>query len=150
MNYSETTDAGLECRIHRRIRTLVVDDSPMALRAIRALLESRREIEVIGIANDGEEGVSQADDLQPDLVIMDLQMPRLDGLSATRLIRDRFIGIRVIVVTVNHGKEVRQQCLNSGADGFVAKDRMFQDLFAEIQRIFKASIVGFGMRLVTT
>lgn len=142
MNYPEAINIDLEYRTPRRIRTLVVDDSPMAIGAVRALLGSWREIELVGFCSDGEEGVSQAENLQPDLILMDLQMPKLDGLSATRLIRGRLPAVRVIVITVNHGQEVRQQCLNSGADGFVVKDRLYQELFAEIQRIFESPVPG--------
>lgn len=118
------------------IRTLVVDDSPTAISAISTLLRSRRGIDLIGFAGDGEAGLSRAEDLRPDLILMDLQMPKLDGLRATRLIRGRLPEVRIIVITVNHGEEVRQQCTSGGADGFVVKDRLYQDLFSEIQRVF--------------
>jgi two-component system, NarL family, nitrate/nitrite response regulator NarL len=118
------------------IRTLVVDDSPIAVGAIRVLLEKRKEIQVVGIAGDGEEGVARAGDLQPDLILMDLQMPKLDGLSATRLIRERVAHVRIIVVTFMHGEEMLRACRQGGADGFVVKDRLYQDLLAEIERVF--------------
>lgn len=103
------------------------------------LLENRREIEFVGFAEDGEEGVSRAKDLQPDLILMDLQMPKLDGLSAIRLIRTRLSKVRIIVITGIHGAEVFQVCRSGGADGFVSKDRLYQDLLPEIQRVFGAS-----------
>lgn len=136
MNYTEAIDREPKCTSPRRIRTLVVDDSQMAAGALRVLLKSRREIELVGFARNGEEGVCQAEDFEPDLILMDLQMPKLDGLSATRLIRTCLPGIKVIIITVNHGEEIRQQCLNGGADGFVVKDRLYQDLFLEIRRVF--------------
>jgi len=131
------------------IRTLVVDDSPMAVGAIRVLLESRREIELVGFAGDGEEGVSRAGDLQPDLILMDLQMPKLDGLSATRRIRNCLLGVRIIVITVNHGEEVRKACRKGGADGFVVKDRLYQDLFPEIRRVFNGHGPGRRVRMIS-
>lgn len=108
----------------------------MALGAVRGLLESRPEIEMVGFASNGEEGVLLAEGLQPDLVLMDLQMPKLDGLGATRMIHGRIPGVRVIVITGDHGEEVRRQCTESGADGFVPKNRLYPELFSEIQRIF--------------
>lgn len=129
-------------RSPKPVRTLVVDDSPMAAGAIRVLLESRQEIELLGFAADGEEGVFQAADLQPDLILMDLQMPKLDGLSAMRLIRKRLARVRIIVITVNHGEEVYQVCMGSGADGFVVKDRLYQDLLPEIHRVFGSQCCG--------
>lgn len=123
-------------RSRRNIRTLVVDDSPVALGSIRLLLKNRRSLEIVGYAEDGEEGVAQARDLQPDLILMDLQMPRLDGMGAIRLIRGFMDDVRIIVITFIHGEEVQKECREIGADGFVVKDRLYQDLIAEIQRVF--------------
>jgi DNA-binding NarL/FixJ family response regulator len=123
-------------RQQRRVRALVVDDSPLTRDAIRLLLESRHEVDVVGFARDGEEALAQTEALCPDLILMDIEMPKLDGLKATRIVRSSFPGTRVIIVTVNHGSEVEQSCLHNGADGLVVKDRLYQDLFAEIRRIF--------------
>lgn len=120
----------------RRIRTLLIDDSPITLGAIRLLLKNRGTLEIVGIAENGEDGVAQAEGLQPDLILMDLQMPRLDGLSAIRLIRGSMKDVRIIVVTFIHGEEIRNECREIGADGFVLKDRLYHDLVAEIQRVF--------------
>lgn len=136
MSKSDTRDL---CRAHRSlnpIRTLVVDDSPIAAGAIRVLLEGRQDIELVGFAADGEEGVARARDLKPDLILMDLQMPKLDGLGATRLIRGRRKDVRIIVITFIHGEEIQLECRKRGADGFVVKDRLYQDLLAEIRRLF--------------
>jgi len=124
------------------IRTLVVDDSPIAVSALRLLLEKRRGLEIVGFAENGEEGVVQAGNLQPDLILMDLQMPRLDGMSAIRLIRGFMGEVRIIVITFIHGDEIQQECKKIGADGFVVKDRLYQDLVAEIQRVFTGHPFG--------
>ena len=126
----------------KRIRTLVVDDSPVAFGSIRLLLKNRRSFEIVGYAEDGEAGVAQARDLQPDLILMDLQMPKLDGMGAIRLIRSFLGDARIIVVTFTHGEEVRKECREIGADGFVVKDRLYQDLVAEIQRVFTGHPFG--------
>ena len=136
VNVLEETDISLQPRQERPVRALVVDDSPLARDAIRVLLESRPEVEIVGFAADGEEAVAQTETLCPDLVLMDIQMPKLDGLRATRIVRESFPEIRVIIVTVNHGVEVYQSCLSSGADGLVTKDRLYQDLLTEIRRVF--------------
>ncbi len=120
----------------RSIRVLVVDDSPLARDGIRLLLDRRQEIEIAGFAGDGEEALAQAKALSPDLILMDIEMPKLDGLKATRMVRSLFPEIRVIIVTVNHGGEVYQNCITSGADGLVVKDRLYEDLLSEIQRVF--------------
>jgi two-component system, NarL family, response regulator len=128
----------------KSIRTLVVDDSPVALGSIRCLLKNRRSLEIVGYAEDGEEGVARARDLQPDLILMDLQMPRLDGMGAIRLIRRFSDEVRIIVITFLHGDEVRKECREIGADGFVVKDRLYQDLIAEIQRVFTGHSIGLN------
>jgi len=136
VNILEELDISSNPRQQKPVRALIVDDSPLARDAIRLLLESRREVEIVGFAADGEEAINQAEALIPDLVLMDIQMPKLDGLRATRMVRNLFPGIRIIIVSVNHGREVYQSCVTSGADGLVVKDRLYQDLFAEIRRVF--------------
>lgn len=116
----------------------MADDSSQATNAIQVFLDCRREVEIVGYAVDGEEAVAQAKALRPDLVLMDIQMPKLDGLRATRMVRSLFPGVRVIIVTVNHGVEVYQSCTNSGADSLVVKDRLYEDLLTEIHRFFPA------------
>ncbi len=142
MSSSDTNDLAHGHGSRKPVRTLVVDDSPMAVGAIRVLLEHHREIEFVGFAGDGEEGVLRAEELHPDLILMDLQMPKLDGLSAIKLIRNRLPDVRTIVITVNHGKEVIHACMRSGADGVVMKDRLYQDLIPEIQRVLAANDCG--------
>ncbi len=123
----------------RPVKTLIVDDSSLSQGAIRLLLERQREVEIVGFAADGEEALARTEALRPDLVLMDIQMPKLDGLSATQKIRSLYPETRVIMVTVNHGAEVYQNCIASGAAGLVVKDRLYQDLLAEIRRVLLAS-----------
>lgn len=145
LRYSGASKSSSADKCRRQIRTLVVDDSPVAISAIRLLLENRGGLEIVGFAENGEDGVSQAEFLQPDLILMDLQMPRLDGLSAIRLIRGFMQDVRIIVITFVHGEVVRNECREIGADGFVLKDRLYQDLVAEIQRVFTGhSFAGNG------
>ncbi len=148
MTSSDINDLAHGQRFGKPVRTLVVDDSPMAVGAIRVLLEHHREVEFVGFAGDGEEGVQRAEDLHPDLILMDLQMPKLDGLSAIKLIRNHLSGVRIIVVTLNHGEEVQHVCMGSGADGVVVKDRLYQDLIPEIQRVLAANDCGQDLPLV--
>ena len=142
MRYPNTKEFTSVSQSKTQIRTLVIDDSPIAAGAIRLLLKNRRGFEIVGFAENGEEGVTQAEDLQPDLILMDLQMPRLDGLSAIRMIRGFMEDVRIVVVTFIHGEEIRNECREIGADGFVLKDRLYQDLVAEIQRVFNEHLLG--------
>lgn len=135
MNSSHTGNLSSVHEASKPVRTLVVDDSPTSVGAIRVLLEKQQDIEFVGFARDGEEGVALAEGLKPDLILMDLQMPKLDGLSATRLIRRSLPDVRIIVVTFIHGEEIKRACVKGGADGFVVKDRLYQDLQNEIHRV---------------
>jgi HlyD family secretion protein len=122
----------------KRIRTLVVDDSPNARHAICYFLETQENIEIVGVAGDGQQALAQVEALQPDLVLMDMQMPEMNGLEATTQLRKLFPDIRVIIVTLYDSPESRTACRDSGAHGFVAKNRLHQDLPEEIQRIFSS------------
>jgi len=136
LNILMEADLSSKQRQQRSLRVLVVDDSPLARDGIRLLLGRRQEIEVVGFATNGEEALAQAEALSPDLILMDIEMPKLNGLKATQMVRSRFPEIRVIIVTVNQGGEVYQNCIASGADGLVVKDRLYEDLIAEIRRVF--------------
>jgi len=120
----------------RRIRTLVVDDSAPALRTICAFLETLGNIEVVGTAGDGCQALERAETLQPDLVLMDLQMPGLSGATATERLRERFSHMVIIIVTVHEGGDVRRLCRDAGAHGFISKDRLGDELPSLIRRIF--------------
>jgi DNA-binding NarL/FixJ family response regulator len=92
------------------IRTVVVDDSPTVLESIRRLLSVHPEIVVVGTASDGLEAVNLVEVVAPDLIIMDIQMPRLDGIQASRLIRERVPQLPILLVT-SHGDELRNAAL---------------------------------------
>lgn len=101
------------------MNVLIVDDDRASREGLRELFELRPNITVIGEAMNGEEAVTLADSLHPDLVVMDVQMPRMDGLEATRQIKQRTPDIRVILLTMY--REYRAAALRSGADAFLVK-----------------------------
>ena len=121
------------------IRAIIVDDSAVARRTISSLLEGDDSVTVIGSAENGREALEQVEALQPDLVLMDVQMPVMDGLDATAELRKSHPDTRVIMVTLYDEPEVRKKCRDNGADGFVAKSRLHRDLPTEIDRIFPES-----------
>jgi DNA-binding NarL/FixJ family response regulator len=119
------------------VRTLLVDDSTVLLSCMSLVLGSHRLVQVVGTAVDGREALSKAVALMPDLVLMDLHMPRMDGLQATEVLRRRLPGIRIIIMTLDETTRVRTEALAHGADGFVGKSRMTHELTTEIQRVFQ-------------
>lgn len=106
------------------IRVLLVDDQVLVRAGFRALLDAEGDIEVVGEAGDGEEGVHQAKALRPDVVLMDIRMPGVDGLVATeRIVRDPSLEeTRVVILTTFDLDEYVFEALRAGASGFLVKD----------------------------
>ncbi|GAA0673568.1 response regulator transcription factor [Streptomyces samsunensis] len=105
-----------------RIRVLLVDDHQVVRRGLRTFLQVQDDIEVVGEAADGEEGVARAEELRPDVVLMDVKMPGLDGIEALRTLRDLDNPARVLVVTSFTEKRTVVPALRAGAAGYVYKD----------------------------
>ena len=103
------------------IRVIVVDDQAISRQGMRMILESAPDIEVVGEAVDGLDAIGQVERRRPDVVLMDIRMPRMDGLEATRRLRD-VEGVEVIVITTFDLDEYVIEALRSGAVGFLVKD----------------------------
>ncbi len=109
-------------RATRKVRILVCDDHALFAEGVKAILRDDRSIEVVGQAGEGRQAVEQARKLRPDIVLMDIEMPGLNGFEATRQIRKLDQGIKVIVLTMHKDEEVVARCLDAGAAGYVLKD----------------------------
>jgi DNA-binding NarL/FixJ family response regulator len=118
------------------VRVLLVDDSPTFLQSAAQFLSGHNGIAVSGQARSGQEAVAQVQRLQPDLVLMDVAMPGLSGLEATRLIKRLPEPPRVIIVTMADDPEYRVVAAEAGADGFVPKPRCRTELLPLIQALF--------------
>jgi two-component system NarL family response regulator len=104
-----------------RCRILVVDDSPIFLAATAALLDRASGIEVVGTARSGREAIERVPELEPDLVLMDLEMPEMSGLEAARHLAERPHRPRVVTMTAHEDEEYRAAALAAPVDGFVFK-----------------------------
>jgi len=109
-------------------RVLLVDDHPLFLEGLRNLLVSEG-IEVVGLAKDGLEALAQARRLRPDVILMDIQMPRCDGVSATRLIKAELPECKVVMLTISEDEQDLFEAVKSGASGYLLKRLDAADFF---------------------
>jgi two-component system response regulator NreC len=117
------------------IRVLLVDDHAVLRAGLRVLLEAEPDIRVVGEAASGEEGVRKAEALRPDVVVMDLSMPRMGGLEATRRITAAGLPVRVLVLTVDAEADSLMPVLEAGAAGYVTKDAPDGELTRAIRTV---------------
>jgi DNA-binding NarL/FixJ family response regulator len=117
------------------IRVLIVDDQSALRKAIRELLEEGGGVEVTGEADDGSEVLQAVNDAQPDLVLMDLAMPRVNGIKATRQIATTFPGTKVLILSRYCHPQFVKGALDAGAAGFVLKQRVLEDLEEAIHAV---------------
>ena len=118
------------------IRLLVVDDDPGFRETLRVLLAQREEAVILGEAGNGEEALRLADALHPDVVLMDLAMPRMNGLEVTRRLKARWPAVAVII-TVHDEEAYRRTALAAGAEAFLVKKTLGVDLWPTLLRIVK-------------
>src|SRR5208337_608213 len=127
---------GEQMHATKKIRVLIADDSPTALRSICEYLEFAGTFEIVGTASDGQNAVQLATLYKPDLVLLDLSMPRVTGLEAAEHIRLSNPDIRIIIFSELQGLSLAEECLRHGAHSFVPKSLLPEGLLMEIQRLF--------------
>lgn len=110
------------------VRILLVDDHPAYLERARDLLEQHGGVEVAGIALSGEEAIMLAGDLRPDLVLLDFQMPDLNGIETTRRLKALFPSLTVVIVTAHDDEAYRSAAKAAGASGWVSKTEIADSL----------------------
>jgi two-component system response regulator NreC len=135
-----------------KIKVLVADDHTIVREGVRILLEAQTDITVVGEAADGQEAVARVRELQPDIVVIDIAMPNLNGLEATRIIKHDYPHIHVIGLTMYESDEYFFQLLNAGASGYVLKKAASADLLAAIRAVYAGDVFLYpsvARRLVT-
>ena len=117
------------------IRVLIADDHTIVREGLRKLLSKKRGIEVVGDAGDGRSAVALAEKLKPEIVIMDVTMPELNGMEATRQILERVSGVKVIALSMHNRREFVQEMMRAGASAYLLKDRAFSELAGAVHAV---------------
>ena len=120
----------------QKIKVLVVDDHTIVREGICALLGLSPEIEVVGEACNGQEALELLEKIKPDIILMDIAMPVMDGLEATRKILQRFPDARILALTQYHDREYVLQIIEAGARGFISKTVASSDLVSGIRSVY--------------
>lgn len=118
-------------------RVLIAEDHAILREGLRALLANAPDLEIVGEAEDGREAVHLANQLEPDLILMDLSMPNVNGTEAIRAIKARHPRTKIIALTVHRTEEYVRATLEAGADGYILKDDSHHDLLAAISSVTK-------------
>ncbi|WP_339244035.1 hybrid sensor histidine kinase/response regulator transcription factor [Paenibacillus sp. FSL F4-0243] len=125
------------------IRLLLVDDQPYIRDSLRIILEQQPDFEIIGLAENGEQAVGFCEQEQPHVVLMDLNMPDMDGAEATKLIKQKWPGVRVLILTTFQETDLAVEALQNGADGYLLKSTEPQELFEGIRLVHR------GVKMIT-
>jgi len=119
------------------IRLLICDDQAIVCEGLRAILEPIQQIEVVGVANNGVDAIALTRATQPNLVLMDLKMPQMNGIQATKAICEQFPDVRILVLTTYDADEWVIDAIRAGAAGYVLKDTPQEDLIKAIMETMK-------------
>jgi DNA-binding NarL/FixJ family response regulator len=118
------------------IRVVISDDHQLFRRGLKMVLEAEEDIEVVGEAADGQEALARVEELAPDLVLMDVRMPRMGGIEATRAIRQLFPTTRIIVLTVSDEQDDLFGAVKAGANGYLLKEVSIEEVADAVRKVY--------------
>jgi DNA-binding NarL/FixJ family response regulator len=119
----------------RTIRVVIVDEHEMVVTSLKIMFENLSGIEIIGRAVNGAEAVDLAGELLPDVILMDINMPVMDGLTATQLIREKYPQIKIVILTASTLEADKQAALEAGVHGYVRKEGSSTELIEAIRAV---------------
>lgn len=117
------------------LRILLVDDQKFAQHKLQQMLSSEGDLQIVGIASNGEEAISNVESLKPDLVLIDIEMPKMNGIEATEIISRRFPDCKILVLSSHEHQEYVQKTISVGADGYILKSTSTEDLVSAIRLV---------------
>ncbi|MBA3655213.1 MAG: response regulator transcription factor [Actinobacteria bacterium] len=119
------------------IRVLIADDQPLYRRGLEVVLHTEEDIEVVGEAENGEEAITKAEELAPDVVLMDVRMPRVNGIEATQSIRDRVPTTKILMLTVSDEDSDLYEAIKAGASGYLLKEVSVEEVADSIRAVMQ-------------
>ena len=130
------------------IRILIVDDQKVVREKLRYMLERADDIQLVGVATDGSLAIEQIEVLQPDIVLIDIEMPKMDGIQATQIINKKFPNIKVLVLSTFDSEEYVSKSINAGAKGYLLKSLSAEELQNSIRFIYQGyvQLIGPGLK----
>ncbi len=120
---------------------IIVDDDPLICKSLTLMLSKEPDINVFGTANNGEQALKLCEQCLPDMVLMDIRMPKVDGIQATRLIKKRFPNIRVMMLTTFQDKPNIEMALKAGAEGYLLKTDRIIDIASKLRMLTQGTAV---------
>lgn len=117
------------------IKVMIVDDHNLVREGLKAMFDQGHEIEVVGEAGSGEEAIEMVEKVEPDVVLMDISMPGMNGIQATKTIRDRYPGVKVVILTMLDQEGYVYEAVKAGATGYMLKSTSSDDLVHSIQTV---------------
>lgn len=118
------------------VKTLVVDDSAFMRNILKRILATTNKYVVVGEASNGKEAIQKAEELQPDLITMDVVMPEVDGISATKEIKEKFPNIKIVMCTSVDQEQKMIEAVNAGADGYIVKPFQAPKIIEQFNKLF--------------
>src|SRR6185503_12618155 len=127
-------------------RILLVDDHHMIRQGLRVLLERQSDLQVVGEASDGRDAIEAVSQLHPDIVVMDLNMPGLNGIDAKRRIREEWPDVEVIVLSAHNDRSRIGESLRAGAAGYILKSAAFEEMITAVRKVIAGeTYLGSGV-----
>jgi DNA-binding NarL/FixJ family response regulator len=121
----------------RTIKVLIADNNAKFIQTVKSFLTNEQDIEIVGNARNGKEAISKAKELKPDIILMDVRMPEMNGFKSTSSIKQIMPEVKVIILTIYDIDEYRKAAITSGASGFVVKNVIKDELVQTIREVFE-------------
>ena len=121
----------------RIIKVLIADDNAKFIQTVKSFLANEQDIEIVGNAGNGKEAISKAKELKPDIILMDVRMPEMNGFKSTSSIKQIMPEVKIIILTIYDIDEYRKAAITSGASGFVVKNVIKDELVQTIREAFE-------------